>query len=277
MLREPTDSLPQRLLITLLADYRDLLSDAVPSSVIIPLFLDFDITPEATRTALSRLVKKGTLERTKNGRASSFKLSPEALKTIDEDTQRIFAFGCERAWDGHWTLVVFSVAESQRARRHVLRTQLRALGFAPLYDGVWGAAHATVDSAQAALREAQVSDGLVVRGDIAGDPTAVLAQFRQSWQLDDLAGRYADFISAVRPLCDRARQGLVAPAEALVARTRVMDAWRVFPRQDPDLPQPVLPANWPRAEARECFEEAWTRLEPAAELRLQSLVDDLGD
>ncbi|MCX2966751.1 PaaX family transcriptional regulator C-terminal domain-containing protein [Gordonia sp. Z-3] len=276
MLREPTDSLPQRLLVTLLADYRHVLGDTVPSSVLVAVFQDFDIAPDATRTALSRLVKKSILERTRSGRTTSYFMTDEAIKMIDEDTSRIIAFGEDRPWDGLWTLVAFSVVESERARRHTLRTQLRALGFAPLYDGLWTAAHASVDSAQRALADAGVTNALVIRGTIAGDPASILAQFRQSWNLDELAERYHLLIRSVSPLIDRARKGLVAPAEALVARTRIMDEWRVFPRQDPDLPDSVLPRQWPRSEARACFVEAWTRLQPAAELRLRLLLDDAG-
>jgi phenylacetic acid degradation operon negative regulatory protein len=276
MLREPTNSLPQRLLVTLLADYRHILLDVVPSSVLVALFLDFDIAPDATRTALSRLVKKSILRRVKCGRANAYALTDDAVKMIDEDTARIFSFGEERSWDGHWTLVAFSVAESERDRRHALRSQLRALGFTPLYDGLWAAAHASVDSARSALEAADVGDALVIRGDIAGDPSAVVAQFRQSWHLDELARQYEELIQALTPLVERVRKGLVAPAEALVARTRAMDAWRVFPRQDPDLPESLLPPNWPRAQARSCLLEAWTRLQPAAELRLRLLVDEAG-
>lgn len=274
MLRQPTESLPQRVLVTLMADYKDTVQQSVPASVLMAVLLDFDISPEAARTALSRLGKKGILERTKAGRAAAYSLSDDALKMIDEDMARIFTFGEQSTWDGHWTLVAFSIAEPERARRHVLRTQLRALGFAPLYDGVWGCAHATVDQAQAALADAGVTDALVIRGDIAGDASSIMSQFRQSWQLDEVAEKYQDFIQSVTPLVEKAKGGRVAPAEALVARTRVMDAWRVFPRLDPDLPDSLLPTDWPRAQARACFLEAWTLLREAAELRLKVLVKD---
>lgn len=276
MLREPSNSLPQRLMVTLLADYRHVLLGPVPGSVLISIFLDFDIPPEATRTALSRLVKKSILKRAGSGRRTTYALTDDALKLIDEDTERIFGFGEERLWDGHWTLVAFSVAESERSRRYVLRTQLRALGFAPLYDGLWAAAHATVDSAQSALRSAEVHDALVIRGVIAGDPSTIVDQFRQSWHLDKLAQDYEDLMRSLIPLNERVRKGLVAPAEALVARTRAMDAWRVFPRQDPDLPESLLPASWPRAAARDCLMETWTRLQSPAELRLRLFLEEAG-
>ena len=42
------------------------------------------------------------------------------------------AFGTRlEPWDGRWTVAAFSVPEAQRALRHVLRTRLLWLGFAP--------------------------------------------------------------------------------------------------------------------------------------------------
>jgi phenylacetic acid degradation operon negative regulatory protein len=51
--------------------------------------------------------------------------------------RRIVEFGTRETpyWDGRWTLVAFSIPETQRQLRHAVRTNLRWLWLAPLYDG----------------------------------------------------------------------------------------------------------------------------------------------
>ena len=270
MLRESTESLPQRILVTLLAEFLWVVEAPIPSNMLVEIFEDFGISSDTTRTALSRLVAKGILRRLKTGRSTSYMLSDTAMEMIREDTHRILRFGEQRTWNGEWTLVAFSVAESLRERRHALRSQLRALGFASLFDGLWAAAFATVEEAQTALIEADVPDSIVVRGSIEASG-GKMEQFHAAWKLDALAAEYRGFIARVAPLVARAERGDVSPAEALLVRTRIMDDWRAFPLKDPDLPSELLPPDWPRQEARDLFRCAYELLGPASQLRLRML------
>jgi phenylacetic acid degradation operon negative regulatory protein len=68
------------------------------------------------------------------------------------------------------------------------------------------------------------------------------------------------------------RAGDVRGAEALVARTTVMDAWRRFPSLDPDLPLSLLPRRWPRRDARAVFAEIYDGLAPHAVERVRELL-----
>jgi phenylacetic acid degradation operon negative regulatory protein len=68
------------------------------------------------------------------------------------------------------------------------------------------------------------------------------------------------------------RSGRIGAREALVMRTRVMDQWRRFPREDPDLPDAFLPVDWPRREARALFAELFSGLAPAAEKQVAEIV-----
>jgi hypothetical protein len=51
-----------------------------------------------------------------------------------------------------------------------------------------------------------------------------------------------------------------------------LDAWRVFAGLDPSLPDKLLPANWPRAQAREVFTALYDGLAPLAALRFQQII-----
>jgi phenylacetic acid degradation operon negative regulatory protein len=66
----------------------------------------------------------------------------------------------------------------------------------------------------------------------------------------------------------------VGAAEALVARTRVMDVWRQFPGLDPELPEDVLPGGWPRREAQAIFARVYDALGPLAEVRFQQILGE---
>jgi phenylacetic acid degradation operon negative regulatory protein len=73
-------------------------------------------------------------------------------------------------------------------------------------------------------------------------------------------------------LRDQTEAGKISIADALVARTRVMNEWRAFPALDPDLPDELLPAAWPRATARELFIACYDLLGPIATRRVRQII-----
>jgi len=104
-------------------------------------------------------------------------------------------------------------------------------------------------------------------GEAGGDPLT-------AWDLDGLRASYDAFVAEFEPLLGRVRTGRVGAAEALVARTRVMDVWRQFPDLDPELPEEALPGGWPRRDAREIFARVHDALGPIAEVRFQQILAD---
>jgi phenylacetic acid degradation operon negative regulatory protein len=76
------------------------------------------------------------------------------------------------------------------------------------------------------------------------DPREVVAT---AWDLDQLRLRYVEFLDTF---------GAATPSgnEAVFAEwIRLIGSWRQFPGFDPQLPDSLLPASWPRQEARELF------------------------
>ncbi len=57
-------------------------------------------------------------------------------------------------------------------------------------------------------------------------------------------------------------------------RTRVMDAWRSFPQEDPNLPPQFLPPDWPRCEAHTLCMDIYDTLRPTAEQRFNELISE---
>src|SRR3954468_7480959 len=130
---------PQHLVVTLFGDYWLGRSEHLPSAGLVALAGEFGVSPTSARAALSRLARRGLLTPSKSGRNTFYGLTGRAERVLRDGQARIMSFGRTPAeqWGGTWVIVVFSVPERRRDVRHALRTRLRWLGFASLYDGVW--------------------------------------------------------------------------------------------------------------------------------------------
>ena len=261
---------PPRLLLTLLGDYWWQRTEPLPSAAIVALLAEFGVSDSAARAALSRLTRNGLLVTSKTGRRTYSRLSSRAAAILDDGARRIFSFGAANPpWDGRWSLVAFSIPEDNRAARDALRKQLRWLGFAPLYDGLWLSPRDHAAEVIGYLKDLDITTATAFRA------TSVPAECdipARAWDLDGLRGRYEHFISFARQLRDTTAAGQVPPMDALIARTRVMDEWRAFPGLDPDLPAELLPSAWPRAQARELFIGCYDLLGPLAARRVRQII-----
>jgi phenylacetic acid degradation operon negative regulatory protein len=266
---------PQHLLITLLGDYWYGRREHLPSAALVRLLAEFGVTPVGARAALSRLARRGLLESSRVGRRTYYGLTERAAAVIAEGARRIYSFGTSsRSWSGQWTVAAFSIPEEQRDVRHALRSRLRWLGFAPLYDGVWVTAGDEAAAATAVLKELEIGVATVMTAAVApGSPLS--GHPLGAWDLGGLRQRYLDFAGKYEPLLERVGAGEVGASEALVARTAVMNEWRNFPNLDPDLPPELLPRPWPRAEARGVFVEVYNSLGPLAQVRVRQVLAEL--
>jgi phenylacetic acid degradation operon negative regulatory protein len=261
---------PPRLLLTLLGDYWWQRTDPLPSAAIVALLGEFGVSDSAARAALSRLTRNGLLLTAKSGRRTFSRLSSRAAAILDDGARRIFSFGAaNQPWDGMWSLVAFSIPEDNRPARDALRKQLRWLGFAPLYDGLWVSPRDHAAEVIGYLKDLGVTTATAFRA------TSVPAECdipARAWDLAGLRMQYEEFIAFAGNLRDATVAGQVVPTEALVARTRVMDEWRAFPGLDPDLPAELLPVAWPRERARELFIGCYDLLGPLAAQRVRQII-----
>ncbi|MDG4785337.1 PaaX family transcriptional regulator C-terminal domain-containing protein [Micromonospora sp. WMMD1102] len=263
---------PQHLLLTLLGDYWYGQRAPLPSAALVALLGEFGITEVSARATLSRLARRGLLELSRTGRRTSYALSARAAEVLTEGRGHILSFGTGRAqWSGRWTVAAFSVPEDDRSRRHALRTRLGWYGFAPLYDGLWVSPHERVREVTGILTELGIDRATVFTAELAeGGPVG--GHPVKAWDLDALRAGYERLLAAYEPVRQRWRGGRIGTAEALVARTALMDDWRTMPSLDPELPTELLPARWPRSRARELFVELYDGLAGLAEQRVVQVV-----
>lgn len=262
----------QRLLVTLFGDYAQH-RQPIPSAALVRILEEFGITPANARAALSRLTQQGMLVRSRAGRRTSYSLTDGAIRLLEQGGRRIFGLGATAdEWHGTWTVVVFSVPNVDNDARHLLRSRLRWLTFSPLYDAVWISPHDRTDAVVEQLEELGISDAVVFRATDLTELPGGRARLASAWDVETLAAEYERFIVRHRDLAERAVNGEVPPGEALVRRTELVDDWRMFARDDPDLPERFLPDEFPRARARELFHTTYQALAQPATAEFEAVV-----
>ncbi|HXL96151.1 MAG TPA: PaaX family transcriptional regulator C-terminal domain-containing protein [Streptosporangiaceae bacterium] len=222
-------------------------------AALIRLLADLDVDEPAVRSAISRLKRRGILAARRHDGAAGYELSASALAILREGDARIFRRERATLADG-WLLAVFSVPESERHRRHVLRTELTRLGFGMAAPGVWIVPAHPGDATAEMLRRL----GLDGYADLFHASHVAFGDLREKvrewWDLDQLARLYRDFIGAQTPVLDR--WSGAAPhheSQAFADYTRALTAWRRLPYLDPGLPAELLPQDWIGSRAAGLF------------------------
>ncbi|MEU3519133.1 PaaX family transcriptional regulator C-terminal domain-containing protein [Streptomyces sp. NPDC006654] len=253
------------LIITLFALYARGEQDWLSVASVIRLMADLGVEGQAVRSAVSRLKRRGVLHGERRGGVAGYAVSEGTLEVLAEGDVRIFERSRAAADDG-WLVVVFSVPESERDRRHALRTALTRLGFGTAAPGVWVAPGILAEETRRTLRRLELTPYVDV---FTGDHFAfgdLSAKVRAWWDLDELAALYTDFLARYRPVSERAATGAVPPREAFGIHLPMLTEWRRLPYRDPGLPLSLLPPGWEGETAGALFADLDRTLrEPARE------------
>ncbi|MBW0104529.1 PaaX family transcriptional regulator C-terminal domain-containing protein [Pseudonocardia sp. KRD291] len=265
---------PQLLLTSLLGDYWYWRDEHIPSAALVRLLAEFGVGEENARAAMRRLAAKDLLTTSRTGRTTAYGIPPRTSDVIVDRTHRMLTFGAAAPeWDGRWTVVAFSVPEQEREVRTALRSRLRVLGLAALYDGLWVSPRDLAGPARELLSELGIERGTVLRAEeVPGGPAA--GGPATAFDLEPLAQAYREFVRTYEPLREHLAAGRIGPADALRIRTELRVDWRTFPERDPDLPAGMLPDGWLRADAQRLFLEIYDRLGPLAEHRFRQVLAD---
>ena len=241
------------MLLTVLGEYVLPMREAVWQETLVTSLEALDHRTQSARQALARSVAGGWLARERHGRRSRVSLTSETAEILAAGAERIYSFGEDRPWDGRWLVVILRVPEERRDIRHRFRTRLAWAGFGSLGGGVWIAPHADRDDAIRVPSEVSSAVELVTfraelaRFGIPPDRRRGVGPRRGQVEYDEFVRAFA----RLRPK---------TPEAVFRAQTMLVHEWRKFPFLDPDLPGDLLPGRWPRARAREVFQErhaAW--------------------
>ncbi|MGC0374147.1 DNA-binding transcriptional regulator PaaX [Streptomyces sp. SAI-229] len=167
--------------------------------------------------------------------------------------------------DVGWVLAVFSVPESERQKRHVLRSRLSGLGFGTASPGVWIAPARLYEETRHALERLRL-DAYVdfFRGEHLGFAPTAEAVARW-WDLAGIAERHEAFLDRHgRVLRAWEQRTDTPPEDAYRDYLLALDSWRHLLYADPGLPTALLPGDWPGTRSAAVFRALRERLRVAA-------------
>ena len=242
---------------------------------LIRLLEPLELNERLVRTSVFRLAKEQWLRTETVGRRADYVLTNSGRRRFDEASRHIYAPHAP-LWDRRWRLILVVGDYDPREREH-LRRALFWQGF-----GLLGADCFVNPSADlTAAFDALVAEGLAEQLDrlmplLAADSRSGLAAsdsdlVRRAWNLDELAGAYAAFVATYLPILAelrRDRHAEVAEEDAFLIRTLLIHDYRRLLLRDPELPDVLLPAEWPGQKARLLCKELYRRLAPASERHL---------
>ena len=243
---------------------------------LIHLLKPLALTERLIRTSVFRLAKEEWLRAEPSGRRSDYLLTPLGRRRVEEASRRIYASSVP-PWDQRWRLIV-AVGELATKQRELLRRALAWQGFGTLAGGCFVHPGADLNSAFDAL----IAEGL---GDALGGLKPLLAADAQlggaandialvhaAWNLEQLSTLYSEFVECYQPALDQLRGGQsdIDDESAFLLRVLVIDDYRRLLLRDPDLPDVLLPPDWPGKKARLLCKELYRRLLAPSERHLDA-------
>jgi len=243
---------------------------------LIALLAPLGLNERLVRTAVFRLAKDGWLQAQTQGRRTNYGLTAIGQRRFDEASRQIYALQSPR-WDHRWRLILVT-GDLPARQREQLRRALFWQGFGTLTSSCFVHPGADLRAAFDALITDGMADlvpqliSLVAANPRVGQSATDKDMVQQAWNLDQLAADYRAFVMRYQAVLDELR---LAPPEqldaqtAFLARTLLIHDYRRLLLRDPELPEVLLPTNWPGHAARGLAAETYARLLQASEGHLQ--------
>jgi phenylacetic acid degradation operon negative regulatory protein len=271
----PAAQQPRALIVSVYGMYARALGGWMSVASIIELMAELGVDEMAVRSSISRLKRRGILVADRIGGIAGYGLSASAGVILEEGDRRIFRRQRPTASEG-WVMAVFSVPETERFRRHQLRSRLAGLGFGTVAAGVWIApAHVQDETRETLERFALESYVDLFRADHLGFAESDV-RIAVWWDLDRLHRLYQNFLDAhARVLTSYRRGRKIDDRQAFGHFIPALTDWRRLPYADPGLPSDLVPPQWIGLRAADVFFDLHDRLaDPAHRFVMQLLAPD---
>lgn len=232
-------------------------------SDLIKLLSHVDVDAQAVRSAASRMKRKGLLVSEKKQGSAGYALSATATEILEDGSERIYR-KVGSGSESPWVIALFSVPETERRKRYLIRSRLERLGFGQGPATSWFAPVGVLPETERMLARTGLNQYVTIwQGEYAGfaDFDELVAS---SWDLDGIRSRYDEYLATFRPLAETWSDENQGDAEAFAVYMQQIALWRALPYLDPGLPTSVMPQDWPGEEARALFVRFEQALRPQA-------------
>ncbi|MGB7398844.1 phenylacetic acid degradation operon negative regulatory protein PaaX [Castellaniella sp.] len=242
---------------------------------LIQLLQPLGLNERLIRTSVYRLSKEQWLHADSHGRRADYVLTDSGRRRFEEASRHIYSSHAP-IWDRRWRLILL-VGELDTRQREHLHQALKWQGFGSLGNECFVHPSTQLEAACDTL----VADGL---GDLVGHLLPLLAAdahialtasdadlVSRAWNLDRLAESYTAFVSDYLPILAelrRDRHTLLEPEESFLLRILLIHDYRRLLLRDPELPEVLLPTDWPGQTARMVCRELYRRLAEPSERHL---------
>lgn len=222
---------------------------------LIVLLDDLGVDEQAARSSISRMKRRGILAREQRRGIVGYALSERARTILLEGDRRIFSTQEPAELEDGWAVVLFSVPEHEREKRHVLRSRLRWLGFGNAGAGVWIAPRRLLEEARDTLERLGLERYTELFEAHYRGFHDLQSMVERAWGLDELRVMYTEFVAAQRPVLARWSRDDADNDDrrAFIDYTLALSQWRKFPYLDPGLPAQMLPVDWEGRTAAALF------------------------
>lgn len=246
---------------------------------LIGLLEPLGLNERLVRTSVFRLVKDAWLEAEPVGRRSNYALTPSGRRRFEEASKQIYSSRTP-VWDRKWRMILL-VNDLDAKLKEQLRRTLFWKGFGVIGGSCFIHPSARLDDALDTL----LSEGLAsvlpqlmpmmaadFHSSLAASDTDLVGR---AWNLQKLGDDYAGFVGAYGPILDQARALPLRDGDdetAFLLRILLIHDYRRLLLRDPELPEVLLPADWPGHHARLVCKELYKRLESLSNRHLDRVM-----
>jgi len=241
---------------------------------LIELLAPFGVNDRLLRTAVFRLAQEGWLGAQRDGRRSSYAITPDAMRRFSRAFRRIYA-PLNVHWNGQWTLVL-ATNGLDAAERSKLRKELLWEGYSVIAPGIAGHPAGDLEALEALLQRMDLRQRVYVlqASEVPGLRARPLGDMvAEGWDLSEVAAGYEKFVQQFHQLpqlLDEADQ--IEPEQAFVLRSLLIHAYRRVQLHDPQLPMEILPEPWPGASAYALARQLYRALHAPAEQHILAVL-----
>ncbi|HEY4554480.1 MAG TPA: phenylacetic acid degradation operon negative regulatory protein PaaX [Bacillaceae bacterium] len=269
------------MIFTIFGDYIRHYGNEIWMGSLISLMREFGHNEQSVRAAISRMYKQGWLKSRKKGNKSFYRLTERGVERMEEAGKRIFKLKPEE-WDGKWRMFLYSIPEGKRSIREDVKTELGWSGFAPMSTSCWITPNDLGKQVDYLIEKYEIAPFVHYFTAAYNGPGDNKRIVEQCWNLDEINGRYAQFLSAYEEKFKLAKRrlenGTMANANCFVEKTMLVHEYRKFLFIDPGLPEGLLPDLWLGQEAAALFSSYYKLLAPYAAAFYESVsLKEIGE